>query len=260
MTKGKFITFEGCERVGKTTQLQRLKRYLELSGQDGGFVFTKEPGGTPTADKIRALILDKENTSLTAKTEALLYAASRAQHVEELILPALESGRHVICDRYFDSSVAYQVYGRGLPYEYVRSINSYALENCSPDYTVFFDLHPDNAFNRRGAADRIELESAEFHRRVYEGFCELYGIEQCSTHNARAKMEGRYAPMMEIASSGVVLPRNDVPSTHSINHPSFSLPRCALSVEKKVFCVTPAAPDETHKRILDILRKLGVMR
>ena len=139
-----FVTFEGCEGVGKSTQLNMLKDYLKSTGQDA--VYVREPGSTAISEKIRAIILDPANTEMTARTEALLYAAARAQLVDEVILPALAEGRTVICDRYVDSSAAYQGYARGLGIEYIRSVNSYALEKAMPDVTVFIDLRPSAAF------------------------------------------------------------------------------------------------------------------
>ena len=135
-----FITFEGCEGVGKSTQLALLKDYLKRTGQDA--VYVREPGSTVISEKIRAVVLDPENSAMTAETEALLYAAARAQLVSEVILPALAEGKTVICDRYVDSSVAYQGYARGLGVEFVTAINRFALENATPDITVFIDLRP----------------------------------------------------------------------------------------------------------------------
>ena len=167
--KGKFIAFEGCEGVGKSTQLRFLKEYLEKTGQDA--VFTREPGGTPLAEKIRELILTCE---MPAETEALLFAAARADHIDNLILPALSEGKIVVCDRYLHSSVAYQGYARGLGEETVFSFNRYAVEKCMPDAVVFIDMNPLESWRRRKGHvienDRMEAEKDEFHLRVYEGF------------------------------------------------------------------------------------------
>ena len=169
--KGKFITFEGCEGVGKSTQLRLIREYLEKTNQN--VVFTREPGGTKISEKIREIILDGGNKEETPETEALLYAAARAQLVSELIIPAAESGKIVVCDRYIDSSVAYQGYGRGLGKEFIDDINSFAIKNRMPDVTLFFDIPPERAFERKGGADkndRMEQSGLSFHKKVYEGY------------------------------------------------------------------------------------------
>ena len=170
--KGKFIVFEGCEGVGKSTQLRLLKEYLEQTGQET--VFTREPGGTPLAEKIRELIL---TCDMNAECEAALFAAARCDHIDNLILPALNAGKLVICDRYIDSSVAYQGYGRGLGYDKVRDINFYAVQNCLPDAVVFIDMNPLESWRRQKGKivenDRMEREKDEFHLKVYQGFKEI---------------------------------------------------------------------------------------
>lgn len=166
-----FITFEGCEGCGKSTQSRLLKEYLDITGQP--FVYAREPGGTRISEKIRSVILDKENGAMTAECEALLYAAARCQIIDEVVLPALKEGKIVILDRYIDSSFAYQAYARGLGYEFVAAANGYALKNCMPDVTVFMDVKPEQAFLRKGgvdSSDRIELEGLEFHNKVYAGY------------------------------------------------------------------------------------------
>ncbi len=172
--KGKFITFEGCEGVGKSRQIKLLEEYLKARGVD--YYLTREPGGAKISEKIREIILDKENSEMIPECEALLYAASRAQLLNQVLKPELEKGRLVICDRYVDSSLAYQGYARGLGYEFVAQINGYALKNYSPNYTVFLNLSPQKAFERKGGADvgdRVELSGREFHEKVYEGYLEL---------------------------------------------------------------------------------------
>ena len=176
-----FVTFEGCEGVGKSTQLNMLKEYLSATGQEA--VYVREPGSTRISEKIRSVILDPANTEMTAETEALLYAAARAQLVSEVILPALSAGKTVICDRYVDSSAAYQGFARGLGIDFVRRINSYALANAMPDVTVFIDLRPSDAFRSVRREDRLEREKAEFHDKVYEGY-----LAQASTSNGRFVM------------------------------------------------------------------------
>ena len=166
--RGKFIVLEGCEGVGKSTQLRFLKEYLERTGQDA--VYTREPGGTPLAEKIREIILTSE---MDAETEALLFAAARCDHIQHKILPAMDEGKLVVCDRYLDSSLAYQGFGRDLGYDKVLEINDYAVKHCLPDGVVFIDMNPlDSSRRRKGHVvenDRMEREKDEFHLRVYEG-------------------------------------------------------------------------------------------
>lgn len=172
--KGTFVTFEGCEGVGKSRQLEMLKGYLTARGIK--FYYTREPGGTPVSEKIREIILDKNNAEMTDECEALLYAAARAQLLKQVIKPVLEEGGLVICDRYIDSSLAYQGYARGLGAEFVKKINDYAVKNFMPDYTVFLNLSPELAFRRKGGADagdRLEISGMEFHQKVYRGYLGL---------------------------------------------------------------------------------------
>lgn len=168
--KGRFITFEGCEGVGKSRQISYVKEFLESRGAP--FILTREPGGPAISEKIRKIILDAENSAMTAECEALLYAAARVQHVREVIAPALAAGKTVLCDRYIDSSFAYQAYARGLGEKFVREINAFAM--CyMPDVTLFLDLEPEAAFRRKGGADkadRVELSGLDFHKKVYEGY------------------------------------------------------------------------------------------
>lgn len=169
--KGKFIVFEGCEGVGKSTQLRLLKEYLEKTGQKA--VFTREPGGTPVGEKIRSLLLGEE---MSAESEALLFAAARCEHIDKVILPALERGELVVCDRYVDSSIAYQAFGRKLGRKRVEDINAYAFSSCMPDAVVFIDMNPLNSWRRQKGKivenDRMEKESDGFHLAVYLGFKE----------------------------------------------------------------------------------------
>lgn len=165
-----FITFEGCEGVGKSTQIKFLQEYLESTNQDS--LFLREPGGTEISEKIRNIILDINNTDLSPETEALLYASSRAQLLREKIIPALENNKLVFCDRYIDSSIAYQAYARNLGVDFIKKINSFAL-SYMPDYTIFIDLPPENSFRTVKTIDRLEQESIDFHANVYKGFCEI---------------------------------------------------------------------------------------
>lgn len=169
--RGKFITFEGCEGSGKSTQLRLLSEYLDELGVD--YILTREPGGSEIAEQIRTIILNGKNTQMCDECEALLYAAARIQHLKEKVAPALEKGTLVICDRFVDSSLAYQGYARGLGREYVESINDFALKNFKPDLTVFLDISPAEAFKRKHGADpddRMEQLGLEFHTKVYAGY------------------------------------------------------------------------------------------
>ncbi len=173
-----FITFEGCEGVGKSTQLALVKDYINSTRQET--IFVREPGGTEISEQIRSIILDPQNTAMTAETEALLYAAARAQLVKTVIRPALDAGKTVICDRYVDSSIVYQGYARGLGRDFIENINSYAIETAMPDVTIFIDLRPSSSFRSVSRNDRLELEHSSFHDKVYEGY-----IAQAAVSNDR---------------------------------------------------------------------------
>lgn len=172
MKKGCFITFEGVDGSGKSTQIEKLKSYLEEQGHQ--VLLTREPGGTPISETIRQIILDPKNCEMTALTEAMLYAASRAQLVAEVIKPAIEQGKIVICDRFVDSSIAYQAYGRNLG-EAVEQINQYAVAGCMPDLTILMRVRPQIGTERieDREKDRIEMEQQSFHDAVYRGYEEL---------------------------------------------------------------------------------------
>ena len=172
--KGKFITLEGCEGVGKSRQIKFLERYLTENNIK--YYLTREPGGTEISEQIRSVILDAKNVAMSDECEALLYAAARVQLLKEEIAPRLERGELVLCDRYIDSSFAYQGYARGLGVEFIEKINDYAIKNFMPDYTLFLNLSPDLAFKRKGgedANDRLEQSGREFHQKVYDGYIEL---------------------------------------------------------------------------------------
>ena len=169
--RGKFITFEGCDGCGKSTQLKLLSEYLQA--QNIQHIFTREPGGGKISEAIREILLNGKNAEMTDECEALLYAAARVQHLHDRVEPALSQGKLVICDRYVDSSLAYQAYARGLGEEFVAQINGYALKEYLPDATVFIDLTPEEAFLRKNGADandRLEQAGLDFHKRVYAGF------------------------------------------------------------------------------------------
>lgn len=173
--KGYFISVEGGDGSGKSTQIRKIETYLQENGLD--YILTREPGGTPVAEKIRELILDPANKALTGRAEMLLYAASRAQHVEEKILPALAEGKVVLSDRFTDSSIAYQAYGRGLG-DMVAEVNRIATGGKEPDLTIFLNITPAAGMARKNnqdghVLDRLELEKAAFHETVYEGYLAL---------------------------------------------------------------------------------------
>lgn len=173
MSKGLFITIEGGEGAGKTTLIETLAEYGAASGRT--VVTTREPGGIPIAEQIRQVILDPKHTAMDARTEALLYAAARRQHLVEKVIPALDRGEIVICDRFIDSSLAYQGHARGLGIEEVWEINSFAIAGTMPDLTIYMDVRPEIGLERISKGDnrevnRLDLESLAFHNRVREGY------------------------------------------------------------------------------------------
>lgn len=171
-----FITLEGPEGSGKTTAVEfAVNRLIEMGYE---IVRTREPGGTPIAEQIRNVILDKENTKMDPRTEALLYAASRRQHLVEKVWPAIKEGKIVICDRFLDSSLAYQGGARGLGIEEILNVNLFATENQWPDLTLLFDIDPTIglariASNANREVNRLDLEKLDFHNRVRNTFLEL---------------------------------------------------------------------------------------
>lgn len=175
MKRGKFITLEGCEGSGKSSILKLIEAKLKEDGVP--FILSREPGGTPISEQIRNVILDKANTAMDPVTEALLYAASRRQHLVELVVPTLEKGINVLSDRYLDSSIAYQGGARGLGREKVLEINSPAIEGIYPDLTILFDIEPELGLKRISAnknreVNRLDLEKLDFHHKVRNAFLE----------------------------------------------------------------------------------------
>lgn len=177
---GYFITFEGVEGCGKTTQIRMLSELLTARGLP--VQLTREPGGCPIADKIRAILLDAENRALAPLSELMLYGAARAQHVSEVIIPALGAGKVVLCDRFCDATTAYQSFGRGIARDVIDTLNGHACQGVSPDLTVLFDCDPaiglDRALRRIEASsgpreERFELEALAFHQRVRAGYLQL---------------------------------------------------------------------------------------
>jgi len=188
LAEGFFITFEGIEGSGKSTQIQLLKEYLEEKGLD--VLLTREPGGTKIGRKIRRLLLDPENENMDYKTEILLYAADRAQHVKEMIKPALAEGKVVISDRFIDSNLAYQAVGRGLDYDRVYQINSWVIDSCWPDLTFILDIDIKEGLKRARAlsedqiGDRLEREVDSFHQRVRKAYLEMADQQRFALINA----------------------------------------------------------------------------
>ncbi|MDY6430037.1 MAG: dTMP kinase [Bacilli bacterium] len=171
-----FITFEGGEGSGKTTVLKEIDKLLQADGYKT--ILTREPGGTPISEQIREVILDKKNTKMEARTEALLYAASRRQHLVEKIWPAIKEGKVVLCDRYLDSSLAYQGVARNLGVDEVLNMNMFATEGTFPDLTLFFDIEPELGLQRIAAngnreVNRLDLEKMSFHHMVRKAFLDL---------------------------------------------------------------------------------------
>ena len=177
---GFFITFEGVEGCGKTTQIKLLSEFLSTRGILS--VLTREPGGCPIADKIRTILLDAENQALSPLAELMLYAAARAQHITEVISPALSAGKIVLCDRFCDATVAYQSFGRGIDRTIIDSLNFHACQGRTPDLTILVDCDPrvglERARRRIEATsgpreERFELEALAFHQRVRDGYLQL---------------------------------------------------------------------------------------
>ena len=171
-----FITFEGPEGSGKTSVIKNVYDYLTKRGYE--IILTREPGGTPIAEEIRNIILDKKNTNLDARAEALLYAASRRQHLVEKVWPALKEGKIVLCDRFLDSSLAYQGGARGIGVEEILNVNLFATEGFYPDLTFLLDIEPSLglkriALNKNREVNRLDLEKIEFHNKVRQTFLDL---------------------------------------------------------------------------------------
>ncbi|KRW91904.1 thymidylate kinase [Alicyclobacillus tengchongensis] len=191
--RGTFITFEGIDGAGKTTQIQRLAAWLQEQGLR--VVCTREPGGTRIGDAVRSVLLNPRHTEMAARTEVLLYAASRAQLVDQIIRPALEEGAVVLCDRFVDASIAYQGAGLGIGEEAVRAVNAFALGNLMPDLTLWFDIDWAQARERLlaarglGSLDRIEQRGADFFDRVASAFRALQIAEPGRIRRIDARLD-----------------------------------------------------------------------
>lgn len=220
MHVGYFITFEGIEGSGKTTQIRRLASFLESSGYR--VVCTREPGGCPVSDKIRTILLDADNRTITPMTELLLYTAARAQHVSEIIKPAMESGAVVLCDRFTDATVAYQSFGRGLDRSRIDMLADLACASLTPDITVLIDCEPETGLERARRRidatsgpreERFELEAMEFHQRVRKGYLALAEKEP-----QRFSLIDGSAPVEDIASAIADLVQKKLQEKHHVIH------------------------------------------
>ena len=192
-----FITFEGIEGSGKTTQIRYLVEYFEKQGQP--CVTTREPGGTSIGNKIRSILLDPESKGMDPTTELLLYMADRAQHIQFLVKPTMAAGKMVLCDRYFDATVVYQGYARGLDVDLIKKLHRILLNDLKPDVTILLDLPPQvglkrawkqlNNGQRCDDESRFEEEKLEFHQRVRAGYLELAQLEPDRFHIIDAALD-----------------------------------------------------------------------
>ena len=176
MNKGAFITLEGPEGSGKTTIVKMIEKYLSENNIE--YISTREPGGINISEQIRDVILNKDNVAMDARTEALLYVASRRQHLAERVIPAIKEGKVVICDRFIDSSLAYQGYARGIGIDEVMAINEFAIDGYMPDLTLYLDIEPEEGLkriskNNEREVNRLDLEALDFHKKVREGYFKL---------------------------------------------------------------------------------------
>ncbi len=171
--KGTLITFEGSEGSGKSTQIESVCKYLKRKKKP--ILFVREPGGVKISEKIRNILLDVRNTKMSSECETLLYMAARAQLVEEVVAPAVKAGRIVLCDRFLDSTVAYQGYGNGVDVKAIKNMGKFATQEIQPDITFFFDIDAKKGLSRiKGRAkDRIERRAIRYHNRVREGYTEI---------------------------------------------------------------------------------------
>lgn len=192
MKKGLFLTIEGCDGSGKTTACNTVIERLRNEGYE--VIYTREPGGSDIAEQIRKVILDINNTAMDIRTEALLYAASRRQHLVEKVVPAIETGKIIICDRFLDSSLAYQGFARGIGMDEVYEINKFAIDSYMPDLTIYYAIDAEVGLARiasRKNLDRLDVESSNFHKRVQKGYeilCEKYP-ERIKVVNAEQSRE-----------------------------------------------------------------------
>ena len=208
--KGYLITFEGPDGAGKTTVINELIKQLPKEIQEKTII-TREPGGSKISENIRTIILDPTNKEMDDRTEALLYAAQRSQHVSEVMRPALEAGKIVLSDRFIDSSLAYQGVGRNLGVEAVKQINDFGTGGLEPDLTIFLDLDPATGLariekERAGQEDRLEQEKLAFHQKVYAGYTDLL-----KRYPDRIKKVDANLPIEEVAANSVKIIRKQLP-------------------------------------------------
>lgn len=201
--RGKFISFEGTEGSGKTSVIKEVKKYFENIGYQ--VMVTREPGGIKISEKIRDIILDVEHTEMDARTEALLFAASRRQHLIQKIIPALDAGKIVLCDRFVDSSLVYQGIARNLGEEAVYAINLFAIENTLPDLTIFVDVRPEVGLKRvfdtpNREVNRLDLEQLNFHNKIYHGYLDLI-----DKYPERVKKINGEQPIIKVAVEAIDL-------------------------------------------------------
>lgn len=196
---GLFIALEGPDGSGKSTITKLLEDYFKVKNID--YITTREPGGTHIGEDIRDLILDTKNTAMSPETEALLYAASRGQHIHEKISPAIKEGKVVLCDRFVLSSLAYQGVGRGLGIQEVKAINDFAIKDVYPDLILFFHIDPEVTLKRKTTkhgGDRLEKEGNDFHNKVYNGYMELIKI-----YPKNIKIIDARKPIQEVLSQSI---------------------------------------------------------
>ena len=211
MNSGLFITFEGPEGAGKTTQITKLKEYFESQGNR--CIITREPGGTPVAEQLREIVKHHTGPELIVdEAEVFLFAASRAQHVRNLIIPSLAEGKIVLCDRFYDSTLAYQGFARGQDLNFLKTITKYAICGCEPDVTLLLDIDPEIGFTRtsireetQGKVDRIEAAGLEFHQAVRNGFLTLADAEptRIKVLNADQNQEELHQQIVDIITDVV---------------------------------------------------------
>jgi dTMP kinase len=206
LMRGKFITIEGPDGAGKTTQVKKISDFLKCKGYK--VLVTREPGGTSLGEKLREVVLTLEGESPVSEAEALIYAASRAQLVKKVINPALERGNIVLCDRFVDSSLAYQGWARGLGIRELTDINGWFLKDTWPDLTMILDVDPAQSMKRlRGEKDRLEKEALDFHKKVREGFLKVHSMYPHRIKKVDASQNPKQVfetILFEIKKSGII--------------------------------------------------------
>lgn len=216
LNRGVFISLEGIEGCGKSTQARMLSDYVSELGYC--VVLTREPGGTPIAEKIREMLLDPRNQNMTSRTELLLYLASRSQHVEQIIMPALQDGKIVICERFNDATRAYQGYARGLDMNLIEELTRIATGNLEPDLTIILDLEAEEGLIRaekfKNYRDRLESENLDFHNKVREGYLTIAqnNPERVRVVDAKGTIEDVYLRLKQYINHDLLNKYGDKPS------------------------------------------------